>query len=148
MWKLADEGDDRVELRPVHLVAQIDGIDRIIDWIEPMPDPDKIGNSGSFFKNPIVSKKTFQRFRKKYPSAPFYAVSENEFKIPAGWLIEQCGFKGKRFGDAGIHKNQALVLVNYGNATGQEIWNLALTIQASVKEKFGITILPEVNVIK
>lgn len=111
-----------------------------------LPDPKTLGNSGSFFKNPIVDLETFQVFRSKFPEAPFYEVSATEFKIPAGWLIEYSGFKGKRFGDAGIHKNQALVLVNYGNATGKEIWNLALKIQKSVRDKTGITIEPEVNI--
>jgi len=113
-----------------------------------LPDPKVLGNSGSFFKNPVVSKQEFDKFTKIYPDAPFYTVSENEFKIPAGWLIEQCGFKGKRFGDAGVHKYQALVLVNYGNATGKEIIDLAEKIIESVQERFGIGITPEVNIIK
>lgn len=111
-----------------------------------LPDPKTLGNSGSFFKNPIVDIETFQKFRLNFPEAPFYEVSPTEFKIPAGWLIEHSGFKGKRFGDAGVHKNQALVLVNYGNASGREIWNLAMDIQKTVKEKTGIRIEPEVNV--
>lgn len=112
-----------------------------------LPDPKKLGNSGSFFKNPVIDADTFQLFRSHFPDAPFYEVSPTEFKIPAGWLIEQAGFKGKQYGDAGVHKNQALVLVNYGNATGGEIWNLALRIQKEVKEIFGIHIEPEVNII-
>lgn len=112
-----------------------------------LPDPKKLGNSGSFFKNPVVNNEVFNKFRIQNPEAPFYEVSPTEFKIPAGWLIEQAGFKGKQFGEAGVHKNQALVLVNYGNATGSEIWELALLIQKKVKEKFGIYIEPEVNVI-
>ena len=111
-----------------------------------LPDPTELGNSGSFFKNPIITSEAFQAFRLQYPEAPFYEVSPTEFKIPAGWLIEQAGFKGKRFGDAGVHKNQALVLVNHGNATGEEIWQLALKIQKEVRSKFGIYIEPEVNV--
>lgn len=111
-----------------------------------LPDPKQLGNSGSFFKNPVVDADTFKTFRIEFPEAPFYEVSPTQFKIPAGWLIEKAGFKGKRFGDAGVHKNQALVLVNYGNATGEEIWELALKIQREVKEKFGIYITPEVNV--
>ncbi len=111
-----------------------------------LPDPNELGNSGSFFKNPIVSKNTFDKFITKFPEAPSYVVSDTKIKIPAGWLIDQAGFKGKRFGDAGVHKNQALVLVNYGNATGQEIWDLAMLIQNTVYEKFGIMISPEVNV--
>ncbi|QNJ96840.1 UDP-N-acetylmuramate dehydrogenase [Constantimarinum furrinae] len=112
-----------------------------------LPDPKELGNSGSFFKNPVISNDAFREFRVHFPDAPFYDVSPTEFKIPAGWLIEQAGFKGKRFGDAGVHKNQALVLVNYGNATGADIWKLALKIQKEVKEKFGIYIEPEVNII-
>ena len=113
-----------------------------------LPDPKEIGNSGSFFKNPIVSRKTFKNFQKKNPDAPFYELENGKYKIPAGWLIEQCGFKGKRFGDAGIHTKQALVLVNYGGASGEEIWNLALRIQEEVKKQFQISIEPEVNIIK
>lgn len=113
-----------------------------------LPDPAELGNSGSFFKNPVISKQEFDIFNKNHSEAPFYKVSEQAYKIPAGWLIEQCGYKGKRFGDAGVHKNQALVLVNYDNATGAEILELAYTIIDSVKEKFGIAIIPEVNIIK
>ncbi len=113
-----------------------------------LPDPRELGNSGSFFKNPVIDRQRFDKFTKTYPDAPFYKVSENEFKIPAGWLIEQCGFKGKRFGDAGVHTNQALVLVNYGNASGADIIALAETIIATVEQRFGIVISPEVNIIK
>lgn len=111
-----------------------------------LPDPKVLGNSGSFFKNPVVDGETFKEFRRKFPEAPFYEISPAEFKIPAGWLIENADFKGKRFGDAGVHKNQALVLVNYGNATGAEIWQLAMDIQKKIKETTGIFIEPEVNV--
>ncbi|MEP5830165.1 MAG: UDP-N-acetylmuramate dehydrogenase [Maribacter dokdonensis] len=113
-----------------------------------LPDPKELGNSGSFFKNPIVTKEIFTLFSAKYPEAPFYKVTEDCFKIPAGWLIEQCGFKGKRFGDAGVHKNQALVLVNYDSATGKDILDLAAKIIEEVKRKFEIEISPEVNLIK
>ncbi|QAA80291.1 UDP-N-acetylmuramate dehydrogenase [Aequorivita sp. H23M31] len=111
-----------------------------------LPDPKILGNSGSFFKNPVIELETFEQFRLKFPQAPFYEVSPIQFKIPAGWLIENAGFKGKRYGDAGVHKNQALVLVNHGNATGDEIWQLALRIQKRVFEMTGIEIEPEVNV--
>lgn len=112
-----------------------------------LPDPKELGNSGSFFKNPIIDKVAFEAFISRYPEAPFYKVSENAYKIPAGWLIEQSGFKGKRFGDAGVHEKQALVLVNYGNATGGEILELSEKIRETVLSKFGVAIAPEVNVI-
>jgi len=111
-----------------------------------LPDPKILGNSGSFFKNPVVSKKRFNSFIAKFPDAPSYIISNTEVKIPAGWLIEQAGFKGKRFGNAGIHKNQALVIVNHGNASGKEIWDLAMMIKNTVFKKFGIEITPEVNI--
>ncbi len=112
-----------------------------------LPDPKILGNSGSFFKNPILLKSEFELIHKKFPEIKFYEISETKVKVPAGWLIEQAGFKGKRFGDAGIHKNQALVLVNYGNATGQEILNVSKNVQKTVFEMFGICIEAEVNVI-
>lgn len=112
-----------------------------------LPDPKELGNSGSFFKNPIISRTLFYEVQAKFPDIKHYDVSETEVKVPAGWLIEQAGFKGKRFGDAGIHKNQALVLVNYGNATGQEILNVSKDIQKTIFEKYGIAIEAEVNVI-
>ena len=112
-----------------------------------LPDPKELGNSGSFFKNPIISKEQFEKARALHPEMPHYVISETEVKVPAGWLIEKAGFKGKRFGDAGIHKNQALVLVNYGNATGQEILNVSRDIQATILKEFGIVIEAEVNVI-
>ena len=112
-----------------------------------LPNPKELGNSGSFFKNPIISKTDYEKIKQHYPEIPHYVVSETEVKVPAGWLIEQAGFKGKRFGDAGIHKNQALVLVNYGNATGQEILAVAKDIQNTILEKYSIQIEAEVNVI-
>lgn len=112
-----------------------------------LPNPKDLGNSGSFFKNPILLKADFEKIHVKFPEMKFYEISETEVKVPAGWLIEQAGFKGKRFGDAGIHKNQALVLVNYGNATGQEILNVSKDIQKTIFETFGIHIEAEVNVI-
>ena len=112
-----------------------------------LPDPKELGNSGSFFKNPILLKSDFEKIHQQFPEMKYFDISETEVKVPAGWLIEQAGFKGKRFGDAGIHKNQALVLVNYGNATGQEILNVAKDIQATIFKTFGIHIEAEVNVI-
>ena len=112
-----------------------------------LPDPKVLGNSGSFFKNPIVLKSDFEKIHQKFPEMKFYEISETEVKVPAGWLIEQAGFKGKRYGDAGIHKNQALVLVNYGSATGQEILNVSKEIQDTIFRTFGISIEAEVNII-
>ena len=111
-----------------------------------LPDPEKLGNSGSFFKNPIIDQSTFTALRKQYHAIPYYPIGSDSIKIPAGWLIEQAGFKGKRFGDAGVHDKQALVLVNHGEASGGEIWKLAMQIQQEVKVKFGLIIEPEVNV--
>ncbi len=112
-----------------------------------LPDPKVLGNSGSFFKNPEIPKAQFDALQAYYPLIPNFPLPNEMVKVPAGWLIEQCGWKGKRVGNTGSHSQQALVLVNYGGATGAEIYQLALDIQASVKEKFGITIVPEVNVV-
>jgi UDP-N-acetylmuramate dehydrogenase len=112
-----------------------------------LPNPKEIGNSGSFFKNPVITTDTFLKLQEKYPNIPSYTISETEIKVPAGWLIEQCGFKGKRFGDAGVHTKQALVLVNYDNATGIQIHNLAQEILKTVKKTFDISLDIEVNVI-
>ena len=112
-----------------------------------LPDPNEIGNSGSFFKNPVISTKQFLELQKKHTTIPSYKISETETKVPAGWLVEQCGFKGKRYGDAGVHKKQALVLVNYGNASGIEIYDLAQKIQQTVLERFNIQLEIEVNII-
>jgi UDP-N-acetylmuramate dehydrogenase len=112
-----------------------------------LPNPKDIGNSGSFFKNPIVSKNHFEELKTNFPKIPSYIISDNEVKIPAGWLIEHVGFKGKRFGDYGVHKNQALVLVNYENAKGEDIFKLSKLIQLTIKRIFNITLEAEVNII-
>ncbi|WP_298763573.1 UDP-N-acetylmuramate dehydrogenase [uncultured Polaribacter sp.] len=112
-----------------------------------LPDPKEIGNSGSFFKNPVISKALFLEIQKENPNIPSYKISETEIKVPAGWLIEQAGFKGKRFGAYGVHEKQALVLVNYGNATGLEIFQLAKKIQAAILKQFKISLEIEVNII-
>ena len=112
-----------------------------------LPDPKEIGNSGSFFKNPVITLEIFEKLQANFPEIPSYVVSENERKIPAGWLIEKAGFKGKRFGDYGVHKKQALVLVNYGSAKGSDILKLSKLIQKTIKRIFNITLEAEVNVI-
>jgi len=113
---------------------------------QKLPDPKVLGNSGSFFKNPIVTNLEFEELKNKFPDIPSYKISENEVKIPAGWLIDTAGLKGFRDGDAGVHKNQALVLVNYGNATGEEIWSLATKIQEKIYDLFNIKLETEVNI--
>ncbi len=112
-----------------------------------LPDPAKIGNSGSFFKNPEISIVQYKELLSKFPLMPSYPINENYVKVPAGWLIEQAGWKGKKVGNVGVHDQQALVLVNYGNGKGNEIKELASTIQESIKNKFDIIISPEVNFI-
>lgn len=112
-----------------------------------LPDPKKIGNSGSFFKNPIISLKAFKKLKQSFPEVPSYSVSENEIKVPAGWLIEKAGFKGKTFNNYGVHKKQALVLVNYGDANGMDIYNLSKLIQKTIKRLFNIDLESEVNII-
>ena len=129
-----------------------------------LPDPEVIGNAGSFFKNPVVKKPQLEELRKRYPGIVYFNLTPStpqppipplqkergpggEVKLSAGWLIEECGWKGYREGDAGVHKDQALVLVNYGKATGMEILELAGRVQRSVKEKFGVVLDKEVNVV-
>ena len=112
-----------------------------------LPDPKIIGNSGSFFKNPIVSLNQLELIKKKYPNVVNYKINENEFKIAAGWMIERAGWKGKKFNNYGVHEKQALVLVNYGLANGMEIFNLSEEIILDIKDKFGITLEREVNII-
>lgn len=111
-----------------------------------LPDPNEIGNSGSFFKNPVISMDQFKFLKENFPEIPSYKVSDSFIKIPAGWLIEKAGFKGKKFGNYGVHKNQALVLVNYGNADGNDILKLSILIQNTIKRLFNIDLEAEVNV--
>lgn len=112
-----------------------------------LPNPKVLGNAGSFFKNPEIPVAQFEDLKQQHPTIVGYPTTPGNIKVAAGWLIEQCGWKGKVVGHTGSHKDQALVLVNYGGATGHEIWQLAMDIQASVQAKFGVTINPEVNVI-
>ena len=114
---------------------------------EKLPDPKVTGNAGSFFMNPVVSREKYEELSALHANMPHYTVDAAQEKIPAGWLIDQCGWKGRTMGRAGVHPKQALVLVNLGGATGQEIVDLCRAIQQDVLQKFGIDILPEVNII-
>jgi len=123
-------------------------LSRIVSRIrlEKLPDPQEIGNAGSFFKNPIIEIGDFHKIKEEHPNIIYYPNEGNKIKLAAGWLIEQCGWKGKSLGNVGTWKNQALVLVNLGNAKGDEVLNLAHTIQNSVYEKFKVQLEPEVNI--
>lgn len=113
-----------------------------------LPNPAELGNAGSFFKNPIVSEETFKRLQSEYPEIPHYPLAAGTIKLAAGWLIEQAGWKGKKVGNCGMHKKQALVLVNYGDATGEEIFQHSENVLNSVKDKFHVSLEREVNIIR
>ncbi len=142
-------GDVKKELDSLKLPANPKNISTAIINIRNMklPNPKELANSGSFFKNPIISISKFNRIKEKFPNIISYKISEKEMKIAAGWLIENAGLKGYRAGDAGIHINQALVIVNYGKATGLEILNLANHIKSKIKKIYGISIENEVNIL-
>ncbi len=112
-----------------------------------LPNPNKIGNAGSFFKNPIIRKEQYDKLKNEYPDLNGYPENNSNIKISAGWLIEKCGLKGKRIGDVGVHEKQALVIVNYGSATGIEIVEFSKMIQREVENRFNIKIIHEVNII-
>ncbi len=112
-----------------------------------LPDPMKIGNAGSFFKNPIIDKTDYEGLKAVFPKLPAYQIDKFHFKIPAAWLIEDCGWKGKRIGDAGVNPDQPLVLVNLGKASGKDIQNLSEKIRKDIAQKYGIELQPEVNII-
>jgi UDP-N-acetylmuramate dehydrogenase len=112
-----------------------------------LPDPAQLGNSGSFFKNPVIAQTLYDALKTRFPELPGYPQAGGEVKVPAGWLIERCGFKGYREGDAGVHAHQALVLVNYGRASGQDLLQLSLNIRKAVLREYSIALQPEVNVI-
>ncbi len=112
-----------------------------------LPDPSLIGNAGSFFKNPTLTRDEFTRIQKIDTSMPYYTTENQSVKIPAGWLIEQCGWKGKRINNIGVHQHQALVLVNYGDGNGEDVFELSTQIASSVKDKFDIILSTEVNIV-
>jgi UDP-N-acetylmuramate dehydrogenase len=112
---------------------------------QKLPDPEVLGNAGSFFMNPIITAEHFEKLKKQFPEIPSYPASEGKIKVPAGWLIEQCGFKGKNHGSVGVYEKQALVLVNLGDARGDEIALVAESIRTAVKDRFGIELMPEVK---
>lgn len=149
-----DYGNIREALRQAHGADDVSALtaqqlrDAIIGIRQAkLPDPKVMGNAGSFFMNPIVSRKRYEQLAAQYPGMPHYEVDKDHVKIPAGWMIDQCGWKGKSLGRAGVHDKQALVLVNLGGATGDEIVRLCQAIQKDVEAKFGIDIHPEVNII-
>jgi UDP-N-acetylmuramate dehydrogenase len=131
------------------LEPTIADISRIVSEIRQskLPDPSTIGNAGSFFKNPVIDADVFQKLKIEHPDVVSFPAGENQFKLAAGWLIEQCGFKGIVAGQTGTWKNQALVLVNHGSATGAEVYNFSERIIMTVKETFGIMLEREVNVL-
>ncbi len=114
---------------------------------QKLPEPDETGSAGSFFKNPVVDQNKYRKLVSNHPDLPSYKLNKKHYKIPAGWLIDQLGWKGYREGDAGVHPNQALVLVNYGNATGRQIYELATRIRKAVRDHFGIDLDYEVNIL-
>ena len=116
-----------------------------MDRRQKLPDPEVLGNAGSFFMNPIITAEHFEKLKKQFPEIPSYPASEGKIKVPAGWLIEQCGFKGKNHGPVGVYEKQALVLVNLGDARGHEIALVAESIRTAVKDRFGIELMPEVK---
>ena len=147
----ADYGDIQAILNEKGLSAETAGIKDVSDAVihirqSKLPDPKVLGNSGSFFKNPQITKEHFEALKLQFPDIKGYPQNDG-IKVPAGWLIEQCGWKGKRVGNTGSHAKQALVLVNYGGATGTEIYQLAQDIIQSVADKFSIQLEPEVNIV-
>ncbi len=112
-----------------------------------LPKPSELGNAGSFFKNPVINEALYNKIKIEFPDIKYFVLPDNMYKIPAAWLIEQCGWKSKKFGNAGVYSNQPLIIVNQGNATGAEIFELSLKIQNSVYERFGIPLESEVNII-
>ncbi|WP_299577628.1 UDP-N-acetylmuramate dehydrogenase [uncultured Sunxiuqinia sp.] len=139
---LKAEVEKRGELHPLHVREAVVAIRQ-----SKLPDPMELGNAGSFFKNPVVDAELAEKLKADYPGMPAYPAEDGKVKLAAGWLIEQCGWKGFREGDAGVHEHQALVLVNYGSATGEELFQLAERIKSSVADRFGVELEPEANIL-
>lgn len=145
-----DYGNIRAELEKRNIkVPTAEQLRNVIIDIrnEKLPDPKVEGNAGSFFMNPVVPKAKYEELVARFGNVPHYSVDDNNEKIPAGWMIDQCGWKGKSLGKAGVHSRQALVLVNRGGAEGKDIVALCYAIKRDVRDKFGIDIVPEVNII-
>ena len=145
-----DYGNIRAELEKLRIdsptASQVRDV--IIDIRQSkLPDPKVLGNAGSFFMNPVVDRSKFEELASRYPTMPHYYIDSQHEKIPAGWLIEQCGWKGRSMGRVGVHHRQALVLVNRGGATGREVVDLCEAIRNDVRQRFGIEINPEVNIV-
>jgi UDP-N-acetylmuramate dehydrogenase len=142
-------GDIQKVIEENNWEASIESISKAVISIREskLPNPAELGNSGSFFKNPIIPVDAYKKMIERYPEMPQYPVSESFVKVPAGWLIEKAGLKGYTQGRVGVHKNQALVLVNYGEALGIEVYELALYVMETIQEKFGIKLEPEVRII-
>jgi UDP-N-acetylmuramate dehydrogenase len=136
---------DEMSVGELSIRAVSDAVIRIRS--SKLPDPKVIGNAGSFFKNPVVPREQFERIAAMHHGLPHYPLRDGSVKVPAGWLIERCGWKGRVVGQAGVHDRQALVLVNRGGASGDEILRLARDIQDSVRDRFGIDLVPEVNLV-
>lgn len=145
-----DYGNIRAELERMGGEVSLESVRRAVISIREskLPDPKVTGNAGSFFMNPVVPRGVMEHIRQDYPHIPFYEVDAEHVKIPAGWMIEQCGWRGRAMGRAAVHDKQALVLVNLGGATGDEVMALSDAVRSDVKEKFGIDIHPEVNFIR
>ncbi|HHT02719.1 MAG TPA: UDP-N-acetylenolpyruvoylglucosamine reductase, partial [Bacteroidales bacterium] len=139
--------NDKIIEENISIVSPVDMVNLVTKVRNSkLPDPRVLGNCGSFFKNPIVNESHFELLKKEYPTIPSYPAKDG-VKLAAGWLIEQCGWKGKRIGNVGMHDKQALIMVNYGNAKGEEILNLAYEIEKSVKNKFNVELEKEVHII-
>lgn len=139
---LAEELKQAAEITPATIREAVIAVRK-----RKLPDPEVLGNAGSFFMNPVIPQEQYEHLKQQYPELPSYPAKEGNIKVPAGWLIEQCGFKGQSHGQVGVYEKQALVLVNLGEAEGYEIAMVAESIRTAVNDRFGITLMPEVKYI-